>query len=244
MKIQTKQELANYCLRRLGDPVIQVNVSAEQISDRIDDAIAYWMMMHGESSHRGVFEHTITQDNIDNQYIDIPEGITQVYSIISGSENFFAGLLSPGNIMLEDFYFNNTRFQLYDYNILRTHMNLVEQQLGTTPMLEFNRVLGRVFIHGGWHKREVGDKIVFEVEKLLDESQVPDVFNDIWLKDYATALIKFQWSENLKKYQGMQLPGGITLNPDLISSEAREDMQRLREEMDNRYAQPLGFLMG
>lgn len=244
MKLQTKEELANYCLRRLGEPVIQVNVSAEQVSDRIDDAIEYWKQFHGDSSYMGVYEHVLTQEDIDNQYVTVPEGTNVVYEIFNDSVNFFSGLLSPGNIMLEDFYFNNTNFQIYDYNILRTHMNLVEQQLGKTTLFTHNKLLNRVFIHSGWKNREVGDKLIFSIEKGILAADTPEIYNDFWIKEYATALIKFQWSENLKKYGNLQLPGGVTLNPDLLSSEAREDLQRLREEMDNRYAAPLGFLMG
>lgn len=105
--------------------------------------------------------------------------------------------------------------------------------------------MNRLFVDMNWEEDiDVGDYIIVEAHRTLDPTTYTDVYNDGWLKRYATQLIKQQWGINLKKFEGVQLPGGVTLNGQKIYDEATEEIDKLKEEAQNTYQLPVDFFTG
>ena len=91
---------------------------------------------------------------------------------------------------------------------------------------------------------EEGDYVIVEAMRIVDPSTYSDVYNDMFLKQYVTALIKQQWGANLIKFEGMQLPGGVTLNGRQIFDDATEELNQIREQMQLNYEMPPDFYVG
>ena len=107
------------------------------------------------------------------------------------------------------------------------------------PTVLFNRKQDKLYIETDWaNKFTEGDFLIIEAYRLLDPTQYPEVYNDIFLKKYCTALIKRQWGENLKKFEGVQLPGGVTLNGKTIYDEAVDEIIKIEEEMNLKWELP------
>ena len=115
---------------------------------------------------------------------------------------------------------------------------------GQKPV-RFNRHMNRLFIDMDWsYDVSIGDYIIIEGWTFLDPDTYTDVYNDRFLKQYATALIKQQWGNNLKKFEGVQLPGGVTLNGQKIYEEAVEEIDNLKAEAKDTYQLPVDFFTG
>ena len=322
MPIASRQELKDYCLRRLGFPVIEINVDDDQVEDRIQDAIEHWQEYHFDGVEKiylkaqveastillstdsaplfvvgetitgatsgatsevyevsglrtlilkrteGTFANNevITGDksgasassaasnafvlrNWDKQYFDISDavtGITRVFQI--GPANIGS---SPRNIFdvvyqfrLTDMY-NLMSTDLIYYAQVKSHLQMLEMLLPAERSIRFNRKMNRLHIDCNWYETFIpGNYIVAECHRILDPEQFTEVYNDLFLKRYATALIKRQWGENMKKFAGIQLPGGVTLNGDKVYEEAMNEIADIEKEMQTRYELPVDFMVG
>jgi hypothetical protein len=126
-----------------------------------------------------------------------------------------------------------------------TNFSLVEHLFSIQPTLLFNRKQDRVYLETDWDdKFDVGTILIIEAYRILDPATYPQVYNDMFLKKYATALIKQQWGSNLKKFTGVTLPGGITLDGQTIFSEATEEIIKIEEEMSLKYELPPDGFIG
>lgn len=321
MPISTRQELKDYCLRRLGYPVIEINVDDDQVEDRIQDAIEFWQEYHfdgvekmylkaqimpstmkiNESSAQnfvvgeiitggtsgaktkvfklidasnievtntdGIFvngevltgelsaisatlsTNGFVQGNFDRQYLDVTEGITGVTKVFSiGPAN--PGQ-SPRNIFDVVYQFRLT--DMYDllstdliyYAQVKQHLQMLEMLLPSERSIRFNRKMNRLYLDINWNEVLVpGNYVVVECFRILDPELWTEVYNDLFLKRYATALIKRQWGDNMKKFEGIQLPGGVTLNGQKVYDEAMQEISEIEREMQMRYELPVDFLVG
>jgi hypothetical protein len=319
----TRQELIDYCLRRLGFPVIEINVDEDQISDRIDDALQFWYEYHFDGRQKIFIEHQITGDTVTlasilaNQFLvgdkltGATSGATTVIKEITGASTFstedtkgtfvagetVTGSVSGANAALHAttpytagdmgnkyipvgdgvlsitrmFNFggaatNNTRDgQLFDlmyqfrqndlynllgadmtyYTVVQQHLSTLEQLLVNQRQIRFNRKQNRVFVDTDWDITfNPGDYVVFEAYSIVDPTEFSEVYDDMFLKKYATALIKRQWGENMKKFGGIQLPGGVTLNGDKIFEEAITEIDQIERDMQLKYELPPTFMVG
>ena len=131
------------------------------------------------------------------------------------------------------------------YTVVQSHLTTLEKLLAGERQIRWNRKTDRLYIDTDWDKTyNVGDFIVAEAFAILDPATYTEVYDDLFLKKYATALIKRQWGENLKKFQGIQMPGGVTLNGDQIYGEAVQEIQAIEEEMQKKYELPPQFMIG
>lgn len=269
-KVTNRTELINHCMRALGAPVIEINVDEDQVEDRIDDALQYYQEYHSDAVIRSYFKHQLTADDVTNSYITIPDGITSVTRILdfgSGSvEKFFD---VEYNMRLQDMYAFNTmgRSNIQDYAMRTQHLALLDNVINSTELLRFNRHMNRLHIDQGFgdlyasscsdvaYTDEAtcvaasetwteGQYIVIEGYEIVDPTTYSDVYNDMFLKRYCTALIKRQWGQNMSKFEGMQLPGGVTMNGLQIFQDAVEEINKLEEEMQLAWQLPDTFLMG
>ena len=247
MAITTRQNLIDYCLRRLGAPVTEINVDDDQVSDRIDDAIEFFQEYHFDGVEKVFLKHTITQTDIDNEYIDVADAVISVLRVlpIPNFNAFQTGFFNEEyQLRLQDLE-NFRASTMIDWAMSQVNFSLVEHLFSIQPTLLFNRKQDRVYLETDWaNKFDVGTIVIIEAYRALDPATYPQVYNDMFLKKYATALIKQQWGSNLKKFTGVTLPGGITLDGQTIFSEATEEINKIEEEMSLKYELPIDGYVG
>lgn len=241
--IQSRQELAEYCLRQLGHPVIQVNVSEEQVSDRIDDALQKYYEFHGDGSQRAYLKHQLTDDDVKNGYIVIPESIMSVVKVLNMG---FYGAMNMNNLShvayITDIVSGLSRDGLGNYVQSLSYLKTIENILSPDKSIRFVKHGNMLRFDGTAGKS--GDVIVIECYLANRAEDLPKTFNDYWLKRYATALVKKQWANNLIKYNGFQLPSGITIDGSTILSEANSDIEALETELRDVWEDPIMPMIG
>lgn len=244
----SRQTLIDYCFRILGYPVIEINVDDDQVEDRIDDALQFYQTYHSDSYLTTYFKHQITQEDFDAKSIQIPDeifGIRQILPLLRGTSGSLGMFDARYQIMLSDMYSLGFSGELADYVHVQKYLSTINLLLGSGNRFRFNRHQGRLILDVDWGTDiTVGDFIIAEADRIIDPAESPKIWNDYFLKKYATALIKRQWGINLKKFEGIQLPGGITMNGQQMFDEANEELQRLEEEARSNWEEPLGFLVG
>jgi len=237
----------DYCKRKLGHPVIELNLDDDQIEDTIDDAIAYWQEYHFDGVEKVFLKHTITATDITNEYISIASPVISVVRIlpIPSFDSFQGGFFNEEyQARLNDL----NSFQgssLIQWAMTQTNFSLVSNLFNIAPTVLFNRKQNRLYLETDWDdKFNADDILIVEAYRILDPATYTEVWNDMFLKKYTTALIKRQWGENLKKFTGVVLPGGITLDGKTIYDEAVEEIRQIEEEMSLKYELPVDFNVG
>jgi hypothetical protein len=322
MAISSRQGLIDYCLRRLGFPVIEINVDEDQIEDRVDDALQYFQEYHFDGVERTYLKHQITGNtlkfsglsspsfelgekivgetsgascsllslngttattdttkgvfqagenvtgltsgftrslattnfytpgDVDKQYIPIPDSVIGIIKMF----NFNApgdGMENPNNMFnlvyqfrLNDMY-NLLAADLIYYAQVKTTLQMYDQIFPGQRSIRFNRKTDKLYIDVNWNDTfQVGDYIIVECYRILDPSEYTKVYNDMFLKMYTTALIKRQWGENMKKFGGIQLPGGVVLNGQQVYDEAVDEIKQIENEMQLKSELPVDFYTG
>lgn len=253
--ISNREEFKQYCLRRLGFPVIELNLDDDQIDDRIDDALQYWQDYHFDGMQKVYYIKAITQSDINNKYLDLTEAKDSSNNAmdIIGITRIFPVQDSQASINMFDLRYQLRLNELYDftsasyinYTLTMQHLRSLELMFSGEVPIRFQRHMQRLYIDWAWGKSEapVGTVVIAEAYANIDPTIYGKVWNDRWLKEYATALIKRTWGNNLKKFSGIQLPGGVTLNGDKIYDEAVGEIEKLESEMQLEYGAPLEWLM-
>jgi hypothetical protein len=253
--ITNRTDFKNYCLRRLGFPVIEINIDDDQIEDRIDDALQYWQDYHFDGLQKVYYIKALQQVDIDKRYLDLSNttdadgksmeivGISRIFPISD----------TASNINMFDLRYQLRLNELYDftsasyinYTLTQQHLRSLEIMFTGEVPIRFQRHMQRLYIDWSWGDQEapVGQIVVAECYASINPDVYQKVWNDRWLKEYATALIKRSWGNNIKKFAGLQLPGGVSLNGDKIYQEAADEIERLEKEMENNYGAPLEFFM-
>lgn len=246
--ITTRQNLIDYCLRRLGAPVIEINVDEDQIEDRIDDALQFYQEYHSDATMRMYVKHQITEQNIADKYIAVTDNILYIKRILplsnrSSTINMFD---VKYQLHLNDIYDLSYIGDLVHYEMVQQYIALLDMSLnGLESISRYNRHMNRLYLDIDWDSDVIaGDYIVFECMLIVDPQEFTDVYNDMFLKQYATQLIKQQWGANLIKFEGMQLPGGVTLNGRQIYEDASAEIEKIREQMQLNYEVPVDFYVG
>lgn len=242
----TRSTFKDYCLRRLGYPVIDINVDAEQIQDRIDDALDKYRDYHYDGTERVLISHKVTAEDRTNKYISLAENIIAVTRVLDigdaiNSSNLFN---IRYQIHLNDLFdFSSTSY--VSYVMAMRHIETLEEIFVGSKPIRFNRHMDRLHIDMKWTEDiEVGEYLVIDGYRTVDPEVYADVWNDPWLKRYATALIKQQWGSNLSKFEGIPLPGGIQFNGLRITQEAAEEINKMEEEINSSYSLPVFDMVG
>lgn len=229
-----REEFKQYCLRKLGAPVIQINVSDDQVDDRIDEALQYYYDYHFDGNERVYYKHQVTTQDKTNKYITIPDdqgimGVTKVFPIgdpAMRSDDIFN---IRYQIALNDIY-NLTSVSMVPYYLTMEHLALIQEILVGKQPIDFNRHSNRIYVRMGWEKVAVGEYLLFECYKRLDKDEYSDLWSDRWLQNYASVLIKEQWGQNLTKYIGVQLVAGTQFNGERILNDAQRERTKLEDE--------------
>lgn len=241
----SRQAFIDYCLRRLGYPVIEINVSDDQIEDRVDEALKFYWDYHFDGSEQVFLKYQITQQDKDNKYLPVPANVIGAVGIFD-----FGGSISSGNlfdiryqIALNDLY-QYTNESIVPYYVNMQRIRMYEEILVGKQPIRYNRHVNKLYVDMDWDKVNVGDYMVVVAYQLVDPDTFTDVWNDRWLAKYATALIKQQWGINLTKYNNIQLMGGITFNGQQILSEATSEVQALEADVTRSFSLPVYDMIG
>ena len=318
MSVTTRQGLIDYCLRALGSPMVDINVTEEMIQDRVDEALEYFRLYHYDGIEKVYLKHKITssyltittsnsEDFLINETIpgqtseatatvivlkDIDCNIINIKDIngtflpneIITSENGFAILSSENPITLgdidnryipvDDWIYGVVRvlpfssgamsssmfslqyqmrmYDLYDlsstsiiyYKQMMSHLSLLDMELNGKPTFRFNRLNNRIYLDINWGSILVaGEYVVVECYRAMNPAECGRVYGELWLKHYTTALLKKQWGQNLAKFGGMQLPGGITIDGQSIYAQGLKEQKDLEVDIMEKQS-PLSFFMG
>ena len=259
-KPASREDLKTYCLRRLGWPVIEINVDDLQVEDRVDDALQFFQEYHFDAVEKVYEKHKITQNDIDNQYLSVPSPGWSNTASPDTSDSYIGitKILKPTTsgigmwdiryqMRLSDLTTFGTYFggyQLQTYEMRMKNIALVEELMSGMVPIRFSKHANRLYVDWDWESDAFIDEfLLIEAFRIIDPNTMTDVYNDLFLKQYTTALLKEQWGMNLSKYDGVQLPGGVTLNGRAILEDARAELDKIREEMSSKYELPVDFIM-
>jgi len=246
-KPTTREEFKDHCLRRLGWPVIEINVDDDQVDDRVDEALEYFQQFHFDGTEKTYLKHQVTADNKTNGYLSLTEnvkGVTRIFPVTS----------SNASVNMFDLRYQLRLHELYDftstsyvnYTLTMQHIRTLDLLFSGEVPVRFNKHTDRLYIDMDWENDiEVGEYLLLEAYVIVDPDTYNDVWTDKWLQRYCTALIKKQWGNNMKKYTGLQLPGGVQMDGQTIFQESLQEIQELEEEMRMTYEMPPeAFLLG
>lgn len=247
-KVTSRAELKEYCLRRLGFPLIDINVSDEQIEDRISDAFQIYTEYHYDAIESLYWAHKITQEDVDNRYLTVDDGIISIVRIFPLSQSV------NSSVYLWDIRYQLRLHELWDftsvnmlnYTITMQHLRNLELLFTGEVPIRYQRHTNKLYLDLAWGTTElpVGTTVVLEGYKMIDPELYTDVYDDRILKELATCLIKKQWGSNLSKYQGITLPGGLTLNGEQIYNQAVVELTKLEDTIQDKFEIPAQFFLG
>jgi len=269
-KPSSRQELVEYCLRKLGSPVLEINVAEEQIDDLIDDALQLFQERHFDGVYQTYLKYEITQEDIDRgraktidgvgissssatssttgsynyyengNYLQIPSYVIGVNKIMrfEGSNSISSGMFSiKYQLFLNDIYYWGST-ELLTYAMTKTYLEDIDWLLTTQKQIRYNKRQDRLYLDIDWSSLTVGKYIIIDCYRLLDPNDYSKVWNDSFLKLYLTSLIKRQWGQNLIKFQGVKLPGGVELNGRQLYDDAQRELDSILEKMSTTYELP------
>jgi hypothetical protein len=242
----SKSEFKEYCLRKLGKPVIEINVDDDQVDDRIDEALRYYYDYHFDGSDKIYYKHAVTQTDVANKYITLPENIIGAVSVFSiGDPSVRADDLFNirYQIALNDLY-TLTNVSVVPYYMVMEHLALLTEMLVGKVPIRYTRHKNRLYVDTDWGNLAVGSFLLVEAYEIVDPVLYNDAWNDRWLQNYATSLIKRQWGSNLTKFTGMNLPGGVQFNGEKIYNDAVDEITKMEQEMISGYSLPVLDMIG
>ena len=277
-KPSTKQELIDYCKRRLGAPVLEINVDDDQIDDLVDDTFQYFNERHFDGVEKMFLKYKITQADIDrgkatgttgvgivtttalgvntgigsitsnwyetSNYIQVPDSVLGVEKVFKfDTSSISGGMFSiKYQLFLNDLYYFNS-VELMQYAMTKTYLEDIDFLLTPEKQMRFNKRQDRLYIDMDWSESAVDEWIILECYRALDPESFTQGYNASFVKKYLTALIKRQWGQNLIKFKGTKLPGGIELNGREIYDDAIKDLEDIKERMSTEYeVPPLDFI--
>ena len=246
----SRATLIDYCKRRLGEPVIEVNVDEDQLEDRVDESLQYYREFHSDATVRTYLKHLVTADDVTNQYIPLANNIIFVSKMfpVAGGIVGGSGMFDiKYQMMLNNIHdLMNFAGDLAYYEQMQQYLSTLDMKLNGTPQVLFSRRQNRLYIFGDFIDGDIqaGDYVVAEVYTEVSDVDHTSIFNDMFVKEYTTALIKQQWGQNLIKFEGMQLPGGVILNGRQIYDDATSEIATLRENIRLEHEFPPDFFVG
>jgi hypothetical protein len=231
--ITSREQLKQYVLRALGEPVIQVNIAEEQLDDRIDEAIAYYNMYHYDGVERLYLKHQITEGDKVNKYIELPENVKGVARILSLSSNTSNQLLNYETQFRLSQVANLHTATLSEYQMTMNNLQMIDSLLSGQTIMRFNKNDGKLHIDYNWDKLVTDNYFIVDCYAVINPEISIRMYNDIWLKSYLITLVKRQWGQNLLKYEGVQLPGGVTLSGQNMYDTAVGEQAALEQQAIN-----------
>ncbi len=272
-KPATRQQLVDYCLRKLGAPVLEINIDDDQIDDLVDDALQLFQERHFDGVERMYLKYKLTQEDIDrgqgktttgvgivtttatstnsavgistnnwyetSNYIQVPDSVVGIEKIFKFDTSTISGSMFSikYQLFLNDLYYFNS-VELLQYAMTKTYLEDIDFLLTPDKQIRFNKRQNRLYLDMDWGSQEKDEWFIMDCYRALDPTTFTGVYNDSFLKLYLTALIKRQWGQNLIKFRGVKLPGGIELNGREIFDDAEKDIESIKSRMASEYELP------
>jgi len=272
-KPSSRQELIDYCLRKLGAPVLEINIADEQIDDAVDDALQYFYERHYDGVERMYLKYKITQDDVDrgkakgsngvgivtttgtsnitgigtttfnfyetSNYIQVPDSVIGIEKVFKfDTSSISAGMWSiKYQLFLNDLYYFNS-VELLQYAMVKTYLEDIDFLLSTDKQIRFNKRQNRLYLDIDWGSKAKDTFLVIDCYRILNPNDFTKVYNDSFLKKYLTALLKKQWGQNLIKFRGVKLPGGIEMNGRELYDDAIREIEDIQQRMSMDYELP------
>ena len=247
MSIASRQELKDYCLRSLGHPLVEIDITPESMEDAIDESLEFFQEYYYDGTDRFFYKHQVTQDDIDNGWIPIPSkiwGVNRIFPMTNSGT-------SQANIFDWEFQFRSSDMMrnlaatdMVYYSQVMQHLSLVENLLNIQKQFRYNRNSDKLYIDMNWKTRMNLDSwIMIDCYAVLDPVENTKFWNNRVFKDYTTARFKLKWANAYKKFSNITLPGGITIDGGELYSEAVTEIKEIEEDIINNQA-PLGFMIG
>ena len=273
-KPTSRQELIDYCLRKLGAPVLEINIADEQIDDLVDDALQYFQERHFDGVERMFLKYKITQEDLDrgrakntdgvgivtttatstnisgygtvsssfyetSNFIQVPDSVIGIEKIFKfDTSSISGGMFSiKYQLFLNDLYYFNS-VELLQYAMVKTYLEDIDFLLTPDKQVRYNKRQDRLYLDIDWSAISPNTYIVIDCYRILDPNTYTNVYNDSFLKQYLTSLIKRQWGQNLIKFQGIKLPGGIELNGRQLYDDAEKELESIKQRMSMDYELP------
>ena len=266
----SKATFKSYCKRALGFGVIDINVSDDQVDDRVDEALQYFSQYHYDGVERMYLKYQITQDDIDRSVTNSTTTATDkldstITASFSEGKNFIP---MPDSVLsvIQIFPFSNAqtnsmfdiRYQLrlndlYDfsstsiihYEMTMKQLDMLEHILVGEVPIRFNQHQNRLYLDMDWEEINADEYLIIECYRKVDPDTYTDIYDDMYLKRYATALIKRQLGANLSKFNGVATLGGVTMNGADIYSQSIEEINKLEEEIkEGAFSTPINYMIG
>lgn len=237
-KPTTRDQFIEYCLRKLGKPVLDINVDYDQIQDRVDQALSMYADYHYDASEKIYYKQEITSQIKADKYFTLPENIMgavrifQIGNMSTGSADMFN---IQYQIALNDLY-TLTNVSMVPYYMAMEHLTLLSELLIGQKLIRYQRHNNRLYIDMNWNNVREGQFLIVECHGVIDPEVYTDIWSDRWLQNYCTALIKEQWGTNLTKFTGLSLPGNVQFNGERILSDAKNEIEKYEEELKTNYA--------
>lgn len=242
---RSREEFKEYCLRKLGKPVIEINVDDDQIDDRIDESLKYYWDYHFDGSDKVYYRHKITEADKVNKYLTLPDNIIGAVSVfpigaptISSNDLFNIQY----QIALNDLY-TLTSVSMVPYYMTMEHLSLIEEILVGKQQIRYTRHKNRLYVDMDWDKMTSTTYLLVEAYEVIDPDIYTEVWSDRWLQNYVSAKIKYQWGSNLTKFIGMTMPGGVQFNGERILSDADREIEKMETEMIVSYSLPVSDMI-
>ena len=272
-KPSSRQELIDYCLRKLGAPVLEINLADEQIDDLVDDALQFFQERHFDGVERMYLKYKITEEDLNrgranptngvgivtttgtttisgigtatfnfyenSNFIQVPDSVIGIEKIFKfDTSSISAGMWSiKYQLFLNDLYYFNS-VELLQYAMVKTYLEDIDFLLSTDKQIRFNKRQNRLYLDIDWEAKAKDTFIIIDCYRILDPNDFTKVYNDSFIKKYLTALMKRQWGQNLIKFRGVKLPGGIELNGREIYEDAERELESIRQRMSMDYELP------
>jgi len=273
-KPASRQQLIDYCLRRLGAPVLEINVDDDQIDDLVDDALQYFQERHFDGVERMYLKYKLTQADLDrgrakntngvgivtttatstnisgygnvtsnfyetSNFIQVPDSVIGIEKVFKfDTSSISGGMFSiKYQLFLNDLYYFNS-VELLQYAMVKSYLEDIDFLLTTDKQIRYNKRQDRLYLDIDWGAQSLDTYLVIDCYRILDPDSYTNVYNDSFIKKYLTALIKRQWGQNLIKFRGVKLPGGIELNGREIYEDAERELESIKQTMALEYELP------
>lgn len=242
-----RESFKTYCIRNaMLSPVLQNHLDDDIIEDRIDEALIMYTNFHFDAYQRQYYKYLVTDTDITNQYVTMPDNVMGVIKIFNYG-NRFSNINNLFGVQYqlalnELFMFNS--YSMVPYYMGMQQLELIDQLLVGEKPIRYNRKVNKLYIDWNWNLIASGQYLMIECDMVVDPDSYAKMWADQWLIDYTTALIKRALGSVLKKYGNIPMLGGITFNGQVIFDEAQADILRLKDEMQRTWTPVLGFFIG
>lgn len=245
-----RESFKQYCLRKLGHPVIRINVDAEQIEDSIDDALDLFFEYHFDGQVEQYLVHQLTQEQIDSGIITLDDSVYAVNEV-RVIQSSTSGISNPNDMQMQAFFSDivsklagqSIANGVSSYYLTMARFSELNRAFKVFTVSQFNLARNQVHIFSSLNAK-AGDVIVMHCGLRTNPTEFPKVWNNKWMKDYTTQLIRLQWYTNLSKYSNVQMIGGVTIDAQGQITDANEKITQLQEKLRSDYEMPPFFFMG